>query len=148
VIKRKHDKCEGGEPDAGDLTEVLPAHERQVCGQTDQPVGSDAAEENLVPGGLDGFCGPEGYDSGDIDRLGKRSPVPDDDGHYEERASEITPECDEPVQQHFPGREPAVASGDRCELNMKLQSATWDFAACIAPMETYHETPCTQVRPR
>jgi hypothetical protein len=106
-----------------------------------------------VPGGRDGLCGPEGYDSGVIDRLRKRSSVTDYDGHDEQRAGEIAPECDEPVQQHFPGRKPAVQDGDRCELFVEQQKYCQlrglIFFAHVALIEnTHHETPRTQVRPR
>jgi hypothetical protein len=81
-----------------------------------------------VPGGRDGFRGRKGYDSGVVDRLAESPCVPDYDGHDEERAGEVSPKRDEPVQQHFPGREPAVASGDCRELftgDARSPSATW-----------------------
>jgi hypothetical protein len=150
MVKARGYKREGREPDAGDLAGVLPAHKRKVRGQTDQPVGSDAAQENLVPGGRDGFRGREGDDSSVLDRLAKSASVPEDDGHDEERTSKVSPECNEPVQQHFPGRETAVQSGDCRELFIEhnIVSAPLVIFPRIASMETHHETPRTQVRSR
>lgn len=69
-----------------------------------------------MPFGRDCFGGAKGYDSVVVDRFVEDAPVADDDGHDEERAREISPEGDEPVQQHFPGRNSAVQGGDGREL--------------------------------
>lgn len=112
VIKSQHHERERRPPDPDDFAEELAAHERQVSGEAHQPVGANAAEEDLVPGGRYGFGGCEGYYASVEDGLAEGSAVADDDGHYEERAGEVAPESDEPVQKHFPGRDAAVQAGD------------------------------------
>lgn len=69
-----------------------------------------------MPGRRNGLRGPEGDDSSVLDRLAESAPVPEYDGHDEERACQIAPERNEPVQQHFPGREATVQSGNGREL--------------------------------
>ena len=103
VIEPKHHKRKRRPPDPNDLAEELAAHERQVSGQADQPVGADAAQKYLVPGGCDCFCGCESDYAGVLGCRAEGTAVAGDDGHYEEGAGEVAPEGDEPVEEHFPG---------------------------------------------
>ena len=49
VVEAEGDKGKDGPPDARDLGDEFAARGTEEAGQTDEPVGADAAEEDLVP---------------------------------------------------------------------------------------------------
>lgn len=53
MIETERDKGEGRPPDTYDLGDVLATRHTEEAGKTDEPVGTDTPEENLVPHGGD-----------------------------------------------------------------------------------------------
>lgn len=56
-----------------------------------------------MPRWRDCFCGGESDDSGVLGWRAEGTAVAGYDGHYEERAGEVAPEGDEPVEERFEG---------------------------------------------
>jgi hypothetical protein len=114
VIETQHHERERRPPDSDDFAEELAAHERQVSREADEPVGTYAAQEDLVPSRREGFGCCEGYYAGVEQGLAEGPAVAGDEGHDEERAGKVTEEGYGPVEEHFPGRDAAVEAGDCC----------------------------------
>jgi hypothetical protein len=62
VVESQAGKCESGPPDSDYFAEKLSCHHGEEASQTDQPVGSDAAQEDHVPFRRDDFFFVEGED--------------------------------------------------------------------------------------
>lgn len=56
TVKTERDESERRPPDRNNLAEIFACHEGQEARKAHQPVGANAAEEDLVPLGSDCLC--------------------------------------------------------------------------------------------
>ena len=88
-------------PDADYLGNLFAGTAGEEAGETDQPVCSYAAEEDLMPLRRDHFLRSEFDGLGGVGCIGEDVCVANEDGHYEERAGEVAEKGDSPVFEHL-----------------------------------------------
>ena len=101
MIKPQRNKSERRPPDRDDFTKILPRHESEEASQTDEPVGANASEEDLVPSRRDDLSSRERLCFVVVGLGAEDATVPRDNGHDEERSREVSEEGHSPVDQHF-----------------------------------------------
>lgn len=101
MIKSQRHKSERRPPDRDDLAEILSRHESEEASQTDEPVGADATEEDLMPSRRDDFRIRERFSFVVVKFRAEDAAVPGYDSHYKERAREVPEEGHSPMDQHF-----------------------------------------------
>lgn len=96
-----------------------------------------------------GSWGEEDKELGEEEEEEEERRTAEDDGYHEERACQVAPEGDEPVQQHPPDGQPAVEDGDGRVLRGSGRSRSvtrfWRQAGRVVWARAHHECPGAEV---
>jgi hypothetical protein len=111
--------------------------------QTDQPVGTYAAEEYDMPLWSDSFLGSKFDGLSFVCCIGEDIGIANENAHNEQRASEVTEEGDGPVFKHLKNACTTVKGRYRCKLE---QDKSEEYNKVDGGSEAHHEASCTQIR--
>lgn len=112
VVQSQAHEAKNGPPHADDFARQIAALQAEEASHADEPVTADGAQEDHVEGGRHLLLGGVRNDLGLVGIGAEDVAVPEDDGDHEERSGQVSPEADEPVEQHAQDGQPPVQDGD------------------------------------